>query len=224
MPYWSQFSLQDAASPLIEQIIFFHDHIIFVLVLIISAVAIFTLRLIINSIYTRVTIHAPTLEVIWTLIPTILLVFLAIPSLRLLYLLDELIAPAITLKVIGHQWYWRYSYSEYPRIKLDSYMIQPKELNFGMPRLLEVDNRVTLPLNTEIRLLVSSADVIHSWTIPVLGLKVDAVPGRLNQLTLFFNRPGVFYGQCSEICGANHSFMPIVLEIIPIKKFAILVA
>lgn len=224
MPYWSQISIQDAASPLIEQIIFFHDHIIFVLVLIISSVAIFTLILITNSIYTRVTIHAPTLEIIWTLVPTVLLVFLAVPSLRLLYLLDELISPAITLKVIGHQWYWSYSYSEYPHIKFNSYIIQPSELKFGTPRLLEVDNRTTLPLNTEIRLLVSSTDVIHSWTIPVLGLKVDAIPGRLNQLTLFFSRPGIFYGQCSEICGANHSFMPIVLEIIPIKKFTSLVA
>jgi len=219
MPQWSQFSLQDAASPLMEQIIFFHDHAITILVLIITSVAFFSIALILNSFTDRQLINAPTIEIIWTIIPAILLILLAIPSLRLLYLLDELIAPSITLKVIGHQWYWSYSYSEYPHIKFDSYMTPTDALELGDSRLLEVDNRVVLPINTEIRLLASSTDVIHSWTIPVLGLKVDAIPGRLNQLTLFFNRPGIFYGQCSEICGANHRFMPIVLEVLPAEKF-----
>ena len=219
MPQWSQLSFQDAASPLMEQIIFFHDHAITILVLIISSVAFFTLALITNTFTNRQLINAPTIEIIWTIIPAILLVLLAIPSLRLLYLLDELIAPSITLKVIGHQWYWRYSFSEYPHVKFDSYMTPTDTLEFGETRLLEVDNRVVLPMNTEIRLLASSTDVIHSWTIPVLGLKVDAIPGRLNQLTLFFNRPGIFYGQCSEICGANHRFIPIVLEVLPPSQF-----
>jgi len=221
MPQWSQFSLQDAASPLMEQIIFFHDHAITILVLIITSVAFFSIALILNSFTDRQLINAPTIEIIWTIIPAILLILLAIPSLRLLYLLDELIAPSITLKVIGHQWYWSYSYSEYPHIKFDSYITPTDALELGDSRLLEVDNRVVLPINTEIRLLASSTDVIHSWTIPVLGLKVDAIPGRLNQLTLFFNRPGIFYGQCSEICGANHRFMPIVLEVLPAEKFVL---
>nr|ALO81700.1 cytochrome c oxidase subunit II [Phyllochaetopterus sp. AW-2015] len=219
MSYWSQLTIQDAASPLMEQMIFFHDHIMFILILIISSVFVFTATLIFNSMTNRFLLNAPKLEIVWTLIPAGLLILLAVPSLRLLYLLDELITPAMTLKVMAHQWYWSYSYSEYPHLKFDSYMTPTSSLSPGTPRLLEVDNRATLPLNTEVRLLVSSTDVIHSWTLPVLGLKVDAIPGRLNQLTLFFTRPGIFYGQCSEICGANHSFMPIVLEIIPPTKF-----
>ena len=219
MSQWAQLSLQDAASPLIEQIIFFHDHVIIVLVLILSSVAYFTIHLITNSLTHRYLVHASTVEIIWTLIPAFLLTLLALPSLHLLYLLDELIAPALTLKVIGHQWYWSYSYSEYPHLKFDSYIIPTDSLTQGDFRLLEVDNRAFLPIKTEIRLLVSSLDVIHSWTIPALGLKVDAIPGRINQLSLFFGRPGVYYGQCSEICGANHRFIPIVLEIIPSNTF-----
>jgi len=134
------------------------------------------------------------------------------------------IDPAITVKAIGHQWYWTYEYSDYAAsdgesIVFDSYMIPEEDLEPGGLRLLEVDNRVMLPVNTHIRLIVSGADVIHSWTVPSFGIKVDALPGRLNQLSLFVKREGVFYGQCSEICGVNHGFMPIVVEVVSMEKY-----
>lgn len=154
------------------------------------------------------------IELIWTIIPALILVFIALPSLRALYLLDEVKTPAITIKTIGHQWYWSYEYSDFPNIEFDSYIIPRNDLNPSEFRLLEVDNRTVIPFNTQIRLLVSAADVIHSWTIPSIGIKVDALPGRLNQLRMFSLRPGLLYGQCSEICGANHRFIPIVLEVV----------
>ena len=202
-----------------EQIIFFHDHAIIIIVLILSAVIFFSTLSLIESSTNRFLLEGQQIETIWTIIPAIILVTLALPSLRLLYLLDELTAPNITLKVIGHQWYWSYEYSEFPNILFDSFIIPSIDLNPGDFRLLEVDNRLVLPIKSEIRVLVSSIDVIHSWTVPSLGVKADAIPGRLNQLTINSSRPGVFYGQCSEICGANHSFMPIILEIIPIPRF-----
>lgn len=159
------------------------------------------------------------IELIWTIIPALILVFIALPSLRALYLLDEVKTPAITIKTVGHQWYWSYEYSDFPNIEFDSYIIPSNELKANELRLLEVDNRTVIPYNTQIRLLVSAADVIHSWTIPSIGIKVDALPGRLNQLSIFSLRPGILYGQCSEICGANHSFIPIVLEVVKPADF-----
>jgi len=156
---------------------------------------------------------------VWTILPAIILLFLALPSLRLLYLTDEIRNPSITLKAIGHQWYWRYEYTDFANIDIDSYIIPTTDLNIGDYRLLEVDNRVVLPIQIEIRVLVTAADVIHAWTVPALGVKVDAVPGRLNQLGFTINQPGVFYGQCSEICGANHSFIPICIEAVNTKSF-----
>lgn len=159
------------------------------------------------------------IELIWTIIPALILVFIALPSLRALYLLDEVKTPAITIKTIGHQWYWSYEYSDFPNVEFDSYIIPSNEIKENEFRLLEVDNRTIIPYNTQIRLLVSAADVIHSWTIPSIGIKVDAFPGRLNQLRIFSLRPGLLYGQCSEICGANHRFIPIVLEVIRPSDF-----
>ncbi len=159
------------------------------------------------------------IELIWTVIPALILVFIALPSLRALYLLDEVKTPAMTLKTIGHQWYWSYEYADFPSIEFDSYMIPRNDIKDNDFRLLEVDNRTVIPFNTQIRLLVSAADVIHSWTIPSIGIKVDALPGRLNQLRIFSLRPGILYGQCSEICGANHRFIPIVLEVVNPKDF-----
>jgi cytochrome c oxidase subunit 2 len=159
------------------------------------------------------------IELIWTIIPALILVFIALPSLRALYLLDEVKNPAITIKTVGHQWYWSYEYSDFPNIEFDSYIIPSNELKPNELRLLEVDNRTVIPYNTQIRLLVSAADVIHSWTIPSIGIKVDALPGRLNQLRMFSLRPGILYGQCSEICGANHRFIPIVLEVVKPSDF-----
>nr|YP_009525279.1 cytochrome c oxidase subunit II [Hymenocera picta]AXS63683.1 cytochrome c oxidase subunit II [Hymenocera picta] len=212
MATWAALNFQDAASPLMEQLIFFHDHAMIVLILITTLVGFMLGSLFFNSLTNRLLLEHQTIETIWTLLPAIILIFIALPSLRLLYLLDEVNSPSITLKAIGHQWYWSYEYSDFGQIEFDSYMIQTKDLENSGFRLLDVDNRTVLPMNTQTRILVSAADVIHSWTVPALGVKVDAVPGRLNQISFQMNRPGLFYGQCSEICGANHSFMPIVIE------------
>ena len=219
MSQWGQWGFQDAASPLMEELIFFHDHAIIILVIIISLVGYAAVSLIINTYTCRSLVEGQEIETIWTIIPAIILVFLALPSLRLLYLLDEVGDCSLTVKRIGHQWYWRYEYSDFLNIEFDSYMVPTNELESGEFRLLEVDHRVVLPTQTDIRVLVTSADVIHSWTVPALGIKADAVPGRLNQLSFYVKYPGVFYGQCSEICGANHSFMPIVVEAIPLENF-----
>lgn len=159
------------------------------------------------------------IEFIWTIIPAVILIFIALPSLHLLYLIDEINKPLITLKRIGHQWYWRYEYSDFNKIEFDSYMKPINDLNNNEFRLLDVDNRVILPINTQIRVLVTAADVLHSWALPSLGIKIDATPGRLNQGRLKIKRRGLIYGQCSEICGANHRFIPIVIESVPINNF-----
>jgi len=219
MATWAQLGFTNSASPLIEQLIFFHDHAILILILITTLVGYFIISLIVNSYINRFLLDGQIIEIIWTVLPAVILIILALPSLRLLYLIDETTEPSITLKTIGHQWYWSYEYSDFKDIEFDSYITPTNSLNEGEIRLLEVDNRVILPYLTQVRLLVRAADVIHSWTIPSLGVKADAIPGRLNQLNLLFNRPGVFYGQCSEICGANHRFIPISVEAINPKDF-----
>nr|CCJ27924.1 cox2 [Thaumetopoea processionea] len=219
MATWSNLNLQNSASPLMEQIIFFHDHTLIILIMITVLVSYLMLSLLFNKYINRFLLEEQMIELIWTILPTIILIFIALPSLRLLYLLDELNNPLITLKTIGHQWYWSYEYSDFNKIEFDSYMIPSNELKSNTFRLLDVDNRVILPMNNQIRIMVTATDVIHSWTVPSLGVKIDANPGRLNQTNFFINRPGMFYGQCSEICGANHSFMPIMIESIPTKNF-----
>lgn len=219
MATWAQLGLSNSASPLIEQLIFFHDHAILILILITTLVRYFIISLILNSFINRYLLDGQIIEIIWTVLPAVILIVLALPSLRLLYLIDETTEPRLTLKTVGHQWYWSYEYSDFNNIEFDSYIVPSNSLNEGDIRLLEVDNRVILPYLTQVRLLVRAADVIHSWTIPSIGVKADAIPGRLNQLNLLFNRPGVFYGQCSEICGANHSFIPIRVEAINPKDF-----
>nr|YP_010708870.1 cytochrome c oxidase subunit II [Matsumuraeses phaseoli]WCR51102.1 cytochrome c oxidase subunit II [Matsumuraeses phaseoli] len=219
MATWSNFNLQNSASPLMEQIIFFHDHTLVILLMITILVGYLMISLFFNSYINRFLLEGQMIELIWTILPAITLIFIALPSLRLLYLLDELNNPLITLKSIGHQWYWSYEYSDFNNIQFDSYMIPQNEMNVSNFRLLDVDNRIVIPMNNQIRIMVTATDVIHSWTVPSLGVKVDANPGRLNQTNFFINRPGIFYGQCSEICGANHSFMPIVIESISIKNF-----
>nr|YP_010718932.1 cytochrome c oxidase subunit II [Parnassius orleans]AIT70896.1 cytochrome c oxidase subunit II [Parnassius nomion]AJR33131.1 cytochrome c oxidase subunit 2 [Parnassius nomion]WDQ44535.1 cytochrome c oxidase subunit II [Parnassius orleans]WDV10677.1 cytochrome c oxidase subunit II [Parnassius orleans] len=219
MPTWSNLNLQNSASPLMEQIIFFHDHTLIILIMITILVGYLMFILFFNKFINRFLLEGQMIELIWTIIPAITLIFIALPSLRLLYLLDELNNPLITLKSIGHQWYWSYEYSDFNNIEFDSYMIQYNKNTPENFRLLDVDNRIILPMNNQIRIMVTATDVIHSWTIPSLGVKVDANPGRLNQTSFFINRPGIFFGQCSEICGANHSFMPIVIESISIKNF-----
>nr|AAQ83631.1 cytochrome oxidase subunit II [Liriomyza strigata] len=220
MSTWANLNLQNSASPLMEQLIFFHDHTLMILVMITTLVGYIMITLFFNKFTNRLLLHGQMIEMIWTILPAIILLFIAFPSLRLLYLLDEINEPSITLKAIGHQWYWSYEYSDFNNnLEFDSYMIPTNELKNDEFRLLDVDNRTILPMNTQIRILVTAADVLHSWTVPALGVKVDGTPGRLNQTNFFINRPGLFYGQCSEICGANHSFMPIVIESVPSDIF-----
>nr|ACY73504.1 cytochrome c oxidase II [Chilades trochylus] len=217
MATWSNLNFQNGVSPLMEQIIFFHDHSLIILIMITILVSYMMLSMFFNKFINRFLLEGQMIELIWTILPAITLIFIALPSLRLLYLLDELNNPLITIKSIGHQWYWSYEYSDFKNIEFDSYMIN--EFNNNNFRLLDVDNRIIIPMNNNIRMLITATDVIHSWTVPAIGVKVDANPGRLNQTSFFINRPGIFFGQCSEICGANHSFMPIVIESISIKNF-----
>nr|ACY73631.1 cytochrome c oxidase II [Eicochrysops hippocrates] len=217
MATWSNLNFQNSVSPLMEQIIFFHDHSLIILIMITMLVSYMMLSMFFNKFINRFLLEGQLIELIWTILPAITLIFIALPSLRLLYLLDELNNPLITIKSIGHQWYWSYEYSDFKNIEFDSYMIN--EYNLNNFRLLDVDNRIIIPMNNNIRMLITATDVIHSWTVPAIGVKVDANPGRLNQTSFFINRPGIFFGQCSEICGANHSFMPIVIESISIKNF-----
>nr|YP_010283994.1 cytochrome c oxidase subunit II [Conopomorpha sinensis]UIF93859.1 cytochrome c oxidase subunit II [Conopomorpha sinensis] len=219
MATWSNFNFQNSNSPLMEQIIFFHDHTLIILIMITILIGYLMISLFFNKFINRFLLEEQMIELIWTIIPTLTLIFIALPSLRLLYLLDEMNNPLITLKSIGHQWYWSYEYSDFKNISFDSYMIPMNDLNLNNFRLLEVDNRIILPMNNQIRILVTATDVIHSWTIPSLGVKIDANPGRLNQTSFYMNRPGLFFGQCSEICGANHSFMPIMIESISMNNF-----
>nr|YP_009104683.1 cytochrome c oxidase subunit II [Damithrax spinosissimus]AIT75850.1 cytochrome c oxidase subunit II [Damithrax spinosissimus] len=219
MPMWKNLNLQDSTSPLMEQLIFFHDHIMFIIILIITFVGFLLFSVLINTFINHYMLENQTIELIWTMIPAIILIFIALPSLRLLYLLDEVNNPMLTLKTIGHQWYWSYEYSDFLNVEFDSYMIPSSELDLTSFRLLDVDNRTILPFNTQIRVIISAADVIHSWTVPSLGVKADAVPGRLNQSSFLINRPGLFFGQCSEICGSNHSFMPILIESVTTNSF-----
>nr|QXU76331.1 cytochrome c oxidase subunit II [Choroterpes yixingensis] len=219
MATWANLGFQDSNSPLMEQLTFFHDHTLMILVMITTLVGYLLFSLFFNSYTHRYLLEGQTIEIIWTILPAIILIFIALPSLRLLYLLDEISDPSVTLKTVGHQWYWSYEYSDFNQVEFDAYMLPTNELPQSMFRLLEVDNHTVIPMNTQIRVLISAADVLHSWTVPTLGVKVDATPGRLNQTSFLANRPGLYYGQCSEICGANHSFMPIIIETVPISYF-----
>ena len=224
-----QIFFQDPASPVMEGLIDLHDHIFFFLIITFFVVFWNLFRIIIdfninnlnnlNSVKNYVSSinfsHGVLLEIVWTLVPTFVLLFIAIPSFSLLYSMDEIIDPSVTLKVIGHQWYWSYEYSDYyalKNIEFDSYMIPEENLNSGDFRLLEVDNQIILPTKQHIRIIVTGADVLHCWAVPSLGIKIDAVPGRLNQVSTYIKREGFFYGQCSEICGVNHGYMPIVIH------------
>nr|UYA97735.1 cytochrome c oxidase subunit II [Megacopta cribriella] len=219
MATWGNLSLQDANSSLMEQLSFFHDNTMMILTMITVMVTYIMSSMIKNKYINRYLMEGQTIELIWTMLPAITLMFIALPSLRLLYMIDEINNPLLTLKVIGHQWYWSYEYSDFKNIEFDSYMKPSNGMEKNEYRLLDVDNRTILPINSQIRILVTAADVLHSWAMPSLGIKIDAVPGRLNQGSMNINRPGLMFGQCSEICGANHSFMPIVLESIKINSF-----
>nr|AAK31134.1 cytochrome oxidase subunit II [Pulex simulans] len=219
MTTWGNMNLQNSSSPLMEQLMFFHNHSMLIIILITIMVGYLMSSLFFNKYTNRLLMESQHIEIIWTILPAFMLIFIALPSLRLLYLLDDLNKPLVTLKTIGHQWYWSYEYSDFNNIEFDSYMIPNEELMDNNFRLLDVDNRIILPFNSQIRILITATDVLHSWTIPSLGIKVDATPGRLNQSNFLINRPGLFFGQCSEICGANHSFMPIVIESVSVNSF-----
>nr|UPX88657.1 cytochrome c oxidase subunit II [Hydraena nigrita] len=219
MATWHSVMPQDSASPLMEQLIYFHDHTLIILLMITMLVSYMMLTLFFNKFNYRYLLEGQMIELIWTILPAMTLIFIALPSLNLLYLLDEINSPLISIKSIGHQWYWSYEYTDFKNIEFDSYMIPMNEMNTSGFRLLDVDNRIIIPYNSQIRMMVTAADVLHSWTIPSLSVKIDATPGRLNQINFIMNRAGLFYGQCSEICGANHSFMPIVIESISPNYF-----
>nr|YP_009544240.1 cytochrome c oxidase subunit II [Roisinitermes ebogoensis]AYO45648.1 cytochrome c oxidase subunit 2 [Roisinitermes ebogoensis]URX52853.1 cytochrome c oxidase subunit II [Roisinitermes ebogoensis] len=219
MTTWANMNLQDSASPIMEQLISFHDHTLMIISMILSVVTYMMITLMTNKNINRFMLEGQMIEVAWTIIPAIILLFIAVPSLRLLYLMDEIQNPTLTLKTIGHQWYWSYEYSDFIKAEFDAYMTPQDENSKSMFRLLDTDNHTILPMNSFIRIIVTAADVLHSWTVPSLGIKTDATPGRLNQCSTLINRPGLFYGQCSEICGANHSFMPIVIESVSANTF-----
>jgi len=221
-----QLGIQEPATPFAEGMLFFHNYLMIYLIFI----GVFVFFLIYCAIETNSKIaakfaHSNELEITWTIMPAIILVLIAVPSFSLLYSMNDLSEPSVTVKIIGHQWYWSYEYSDYATLEggdtlsFDSYMVPTSDLVLGSFRLLEVDNRVILPINTHIRVLVTAADVLHSWAIPSFGIKVDATPGRLSQVSLFIKREGVYYGQCSEICGVNHGFMPIVIRGVSSNKF-----
>nr|ASL05669.1 cytochrome c oxidase subunit II [Trichoferus campestris] len=220
MATWKTLLLQDSASPLMEQLSFFHDHAMMILVIITVLVGQLMISLFFNKLTNRFLLEGQLIEIVWTILPAVTLIFIALPSLRLIYILDEVNNPSISIKAIGHQWFWSYEYSDFNQIEFDSYMIPQTNSEAFSFRLLDVDNRMVVPYESQIRILVTSSDVIHSWTIPAMGVKIDATPGRLNQASFITNRAGLFFGQCSEICGANHSFMPIVVESISTKFFA----
>ena len=214
-----QLGLQDAASPLIEELLHFHDHALIIVILISTMVLYIILAMVTAKLTDKLVLDSQEIEVIWTVLPAVVLILIALPSLRLLYIMDEVNAPHVTVKAIGHQWYWTYEYTDYEELEFDAYMIPTQDLAPGQFRLLEADHRMVVPAESPVRVLVTAEDVLHSWALPALGVKVDAVPGRLNQATFILDRPGVFYGQCSEICGANHSFIPIVVESTPLEHF-----
>jgi cytochrome c oxidase subunit 2 len=224
-----QMGFQDPATPIMQGLINLHHDIFSFMVFILLFVVWMLGRTVYrfhekrNPVAAKI-IHGTFIEIAWTVTPSFILMLIAVPSFALLYSTDELVDPSITIKAIGHQWYWTYEYSDYAQddgssIVYDSYMIPEDDLELGQLRLLEVDNRVVVPVQTHLRVITTSADVLHSWAVPSLGVKCDAVPGRLNQSSVFLKREGVFYGQCSELCGANHGFMPIVVEGVPMESY-----
>nr|WIM51128.1 cytochrome c oxidase subunit II [Extensus latus] len=216
---WLNLSFQDAVSPNMEQLIMLNDHSLMILIIITMMVSYMIFFMIMNKYTNRFLLEGQMIELLWTMMPALMLIFIALPSLRILYMLEEMTNPMITIKAVGHQWYWSYEYSDFKKVEFDSYMKPTMELEKNEMRLLDLDNNLILPFNIQTRIMITSSDVIHSWTIPSLGIKIDATPGRLNQGCINILRPGLFYGQCSEICGANHSFMPIVLYSTNLSSF-----
>jgi len=224
-----QIGFQDGASPVQEGISELFDTVFFYTIVIVFGVGWGVYSVVKNFHYKRSPIvhhinHGTVLELVWTIAPAFILVAIAFPSFKLLYLTDEVFTPSMTIKAAGHQWYWSYEYSDFlnddgESIEFDSYMVPESDLEEGQLRLLDVDNNVVVPVDTNIRFIVTGQDVIHSFAVPALGIKVDAVPGRLNQVATIVEREGLFYGQCSELCGILHGFMPICIEAVSPEKY-----
>lgn len=225
-----QIGFQDSAAPGFSGIVELHNTLFFYLIVVVVGVfwVLASIMYYYNTNKSAITHkylnHGTLIELIWTITPAFILIAIAFPSFRLLYLLDEVISPTITIKVAGHQWYWSYEYSDYiteegEAIEFDSYMVPDSDLELGQFRLLDVDNKVVVPADTHVRLIITATDVLHSFAVPSLGLKADAVPGRLNQTSFLAERTGTFYGQCSEICGVWHGFMPIAIESVSVMEF-----
>nr|YP_010567635.1 cytochrome c oxidase subunit 2 [Ceratocystiopsis pallidobrunnea]UZC53620.1 cytochrome c oxidase subunit 2 [Ceratocystiopsis pallidobrunnea] len=221
---------QDSATPQMEGLVELHDNVMYYLVIILFGVSWILLSIIKNFVISASPIshkylnHGTLIELIWTITPAVILILIAFPSFKLLYLMDEVSDPSMSILAEGHQWYWSYQYPDFldsseEFIEFDSYIVPESDLEEGGLRMLEVDTRVIIPELTHIRFIITSGDVIHSFACPSLGIKTDAYPGRLNQVSVFVNREGVFYGQCSEICGILHSSMPIVIESVSLEKF-----
>nr|YP_010154753.1 cytochrome c oxidase subunit II [Ceratina okinawana]QQX27988.1 cytochrome c oxidase subunit 2 [Ceratina okinawana] len=211
MSTWQMLFFQDSNSPYNDNLISFHNLTMTMMISIIVLIFHIMIDLLLNKFSNRFLLKNHTIEIMWTVIPMFILLIICFPSLKILYYIDEILNPYFTIKAMGHQWYWSYEYTEFKFIEFDSYMIKSID-NLNQFRLLDVDNRMITPFNIPIRIITSSTDVIHSWTVPSLGIKMDSIPGRINQANIYLNRPGLYFGQCSEICGMNHSFMPIVVE------------
>jgi cytochrome c oxidase subunit II len=221
---------QDSATPQMEGLVELHDYIMFYLFIILFGVGWILITIFrnynsyVSPISHKYLNHGTLIELIWTVTPALILILIAFPSFKLLYLMDEVNDPSMAVVAEGHQWYWSYEYPDFSNsdneiIEYDSYLVPESDLEEGALRLLEVDNRVILPELTHVRFVITAADVIHSFACPALGIKCDAYPGRLSQASVYINREGTYYGQCSEICGVLHSSMPIVLESVSIEKF-----
>lgn len=220
-----QMGFQTAASPVMEDIVAFHNMMLWITVLTVLfvtgllAYVLIRFREAANPIPTTTT-HNTLVEVLWTALPILILVVIAIPSFKLLYYGDRAVDADMTIKATGHQWYWSYEYPDHGGFTFDATMLEDDELKAGQPRLLTTDETVVLPVNTSVRLLVTAEAVIHSWAMPSFGVKLDAVPGRSNETWFMATRTGTFYGQCSELCGLRHGFMPITVKIVSKAEFA----
>nr|BCR02907.1 cytochrome oxidase subunit 2 [Riccardoella tokyoensis] len=212
MPMWNKTYFQNSNSPIMENLMIFHDHSMIIIMMMTIITMHIMLSSIINKKINRYFLEFNQMEIFWTSMPALMLMFIAIPSMKTLYLMEESMNPLMTIKTMGSQWLWNYEYSELKKIKIDSMIMKSNKI-----RLMNTSNKLMIPTMTPTRMLVSSKDVIHSWTIPSIGMKVDAIPGRMNQIFIMIKRPSIMLGQCSEICGAGHSFMPILMESMSMK-------